>query len=216
MLYVQTFVFNSLAENTYIIYDETKACAIIDPGCYTPNEREVLVEFIKQHQLQVSHLVNTHCHIDHILGNQYIKEQYEVKLTIHPQEITNLQLAPTYAPQYGFIAYQPTKPDIFVQAGDIIHLGNSDLEVLHLPGHAPGHIALYNKQNGICLVGDVLFKGYIGRTDLPGGNYSSLLESIHHQLFLLEDRTTLYPGHGPTTTLGQEKASNPFCKIVRA
>jgi hydroxyacylglutathione hydrolase len=213
MLNVQSFTFNNLHEHTYVIYDETKKCAIIDPGCFTAHEQEELTNFIQQQGLQVTHLINTHCHIDHILGNQYVKDTYGVPLTVHPQEITNLQLAPQYAPKYGFIGYQPAQPDLFIQNGDIVTIGNSHLEVLHLPGHSPGHIALYSKKDAICLVGDILFKGYVGRTDLPGGDYDSLLESICRKLFLLDDSITIYPGHGPATTLGEEKANNFFCKI---
>lgn len=213
MLNVQSFTFNTLHEHTYVVYDETKACAIIDPGCFTTQEQTRLHAFIQEQGLQVTQLINTHCHIDHILGNRYIKDTYPVKLTIHPQELTNLQLAAAYAPKYGFMGYQPTEPDLFVQEGDTIPIGNSYLEVLHLPGHSPGHIALYSRKDELCLVGDVLFRGYVGRTDLPGGDYETLLKSIHHKLFSLPNSVTIYPGHGPTTTLGEEKENNPFCKF---
>jgi hydroxyacylglutathione hydrolase len=213
MLNVQSFTFNLLQEHTYVVYDETRNCAIIDPGCFEAHEKQQLSDFIREQNLQVTHLINTHCHIDHILGNQYIKDTYAVKLTIHPQEITNLQLAPTYAPRYGIIGYEPTEPDLFVEAGDSISLGNSTLEVLHVPGHSLGHIALYSQKDAICLVGDLLFKGYVGRTDLPGGNYDSLLDSICKKLFPLGDQVTIYPGHGPVTTLGAEKQNNPFCRL---
>jgi hydroxyacylglutathione hydrolase len=213
MLNVQCFTFNVLQEHTYVVYDETKNCAIVDPGCFEAHEKQRLSDFIRAQNLQVTHLINTHCHIDHILGNQYIKDSYGVKLTIHPKEITNLQLAPTYAPIYGIIGYEPTEPDLFVEAGDNIIIGNSTLEVLHVPGHSLGHIALYSRKDAICLVGDVLFKGYVGRTDLPGGNYDSLLDSICKKLFPLGDQVTIYPGHGPTSTLGAERQHNPFCRL---
>jgi len=216
MLHVACFTFNAFQEQTYVVYDETKNCAIIDPGCSQVHEKKLLSDFIQAHGLQVKHLINTHCHLDHILGNQYIKDTYATALAIHPQELTNLQLAATYAPQYNIIGYQATEPDYFLMPGNVIQLGNSHLEIFYVPGHSPGHIALYSQQDQICLVGDVLFKGSIGRTDLPGGNYATLLESIHQKLFTLDDQVTVYPGHGPATSIGIEKRTNRFCKITPA
>lgn len=210
MLTVKKFTFNSFAEHTYVVYDETKACAIIDPGCFDPQEKQSLSNFIQTHGLQVSYLINTHCHIDHILGNQYVQDTYQVQLAIHPQEIPTLQFAATFASQYGFIDYKPIAAKIFLTAGHIIQLGNTLLTVLHVPGHSPGHIALYSSQEQICFVGDVLFRGNIGRTDLLGGNREALLRSIRKQLLTLDAQTTLYPGHGPTTTIAAEKRSNIF------
>ena len=205
MLQVERFTFNVLEVNTYVVYDATKDCAIIDPGCLTAAEKKRLSSFIKTHGLQVKHLINTHCHIDHILGNRYVKNNYAVQLAIHAQEITNLQLAPSHAPQLGILGYEPTEAAIFLRSGDMIQIGNSNLVVLEVPGHSPGHIALYSQKDQLCLVGDVLFRGAIGRTDLPGGNYDSLIESIYQKLFPLGDQVTVYPGHGLPTTLGQEK-----------
>ncbi len=210
MLYVKCFTFNSLQEHTYVVYDETKKCVIIDPGCFSPGEKKALTDFIKDQDLQVTQLINTHCHIDHILGNHYIKQTYSVQLVIHPQETTNLELATIYAPQYGFMGYEPAEPDGFIQEGDCILVGNSQLTVLHVPGHSPGHIALYSQEDAICLVGDVLFRGFIGRTDLPGGDYTTLLHSIHQKLLPLGDQVTIYSGHGPSSKLGIEKETNPF------
>ena len=212
MLQVHTFTFNALAENTYVIYDETKACAIIDPGCYEQHEQAALSKFIAQQALQVTHLINTHAHIDHVLGNQYVKETYGVKLTLHPEAIPLLQAAVQYAPIYGFTAYEPAEADVLLQAGDEIQLGHTLLQVLHVPGHAPGHIALYSHQDQCCFVGDVLFQGSIGRTDLPGGDHAVLLQSIYQQLWPLGDEVVIYPGHGSVTTIGAEKSHNPFLK----
>ena len=212
MLTVKRFTFNPLAEHTYVAYDETKSCAIIDPGCLEPHEQKVLSNFIQEQGLHVQHLINTHCHIDHIVGNAYIKRTYAVKLAIHPGELQIFQLASAHAPRYGILGYEPTTADIFVAAGDLIQIGNHQLEVLHVPGHSPGHIALYSAHDKICFVGDVLFKNYVGRTDLLGGDYSILLKSIQEQLFRLDDDVTVYPGHGPKTTIGTEKSNNPFVR----
>jgi hydroxyacylglutathione hydrolase len=213
MLRVQCFTFNAFEENTYVVYDNTRACAIIDPGCYGQHEQETLSAFIEEHALQVVHLVNTHAHIDHIAGNHYVKATYGVRLALHQQEIDTLQAAEQYAATYGFAAYQPIEGEKLLTAGDTIRLGSESLSVLHVPGHSPGHIALYSPQNKLCLCGDVLFKHSIGRTDLPGGNYALLLQSIRQQLFLLGNDTVIYPGHGPTTTIGAEKKNNVFCQV---
>lgn len=207
MLYVQRFIFNALAENTYVVYDDTKVCAIIDPGCYTPEEQAALSAFIKAQALQVRYLINTHAHIDHILGNHYIHTTYQVPLTLHRQEIGILQAATQYAVMYNFEEYTPATAEIYLHAGDVIQLGTATLAVLHVPGHSPGHIALYSAQAQMILSGDVLFKGSIGNTNLPYSDPQVLLQSIHQQLFTLDDHVVVYPGHGPTTTIGQEKRS---------
>ena len=212
MLHVQCFTFNTFEENTYVIYDDTKVCAIIDPGCYEQHEQETLRAFIEEHALKVTHLINTHAHIDHVAGNKYVQATYDVPLALHQQEIPILQAADQYATTYGFTAYQPIDVEKLLAVGDTIQLGEESLSVLHVPGHSPGHIALYSQQAKLCLCGDVLFKNSIGRTDLPGGNHTHLLQSIHEQLFLLENETVIYSGHGPTTTIGEEKKNNIFCQ----
>jgi len=211
-LSVQPLTFNSLQENTYIVYDDTRTCAIVDPGCYTPQEQAALDACIAQHNLQVTHLINTHAHIDHVLGNQHVKATYGVPLALHALEAPILQAATQFAPCYGFPDYLPAEADVLLATGDIIQVGQSTLTVLHVPGHSPGHIALYSAQNRFCLSGDVLFRNSIGRTDLPGGDQASLLQSIHQQLLPLGDEVVVYPGHGPSTTIGAEKSSNPFCR----
>jgi hydroxyacylglutathione hydrolase len=208
MLYVQCFTFNALAENTYVIYDKTNACAVVDPGCYELHEQEELSNFIQARALQVVHLINTHAHIDHILGNQYIRETYGVPLALHQQEVPILQAAIEYAPSYGFTAYRPTEAEKLLATGDVIQLGNTLLSILHVPGHSPGHIALYSQRDALCLSGDILFRGAIGRTDLPGSDHKLLLQSIRQQLFSLGDEVVIYPGHGPSTTIGAERKDN--------
>ena len=214
MLHVQSFTFNALAEHTYVIYDETKQCAIIDPGCYEPHEQAALSTFITQHNLRVTHLINTHAHIDHGLGNRYVIDTYNVPLALHPADASLLQAAIEYAPLYGFPAYEPAEATVFLTPGKIIQIGHTSLSVLHVPGHSPGHIALYSAQDELCFSGDVLFQGSIGRTDLPGGDQAALLQSIRQQLLPLGDEVMIYPGHGPTTTIGAEKSSNPFLQSL--
>ncbi len=214
MLHIKSFVFNPFQENTYILYDETNACVIIDPGCYEPAERDAVTNFIESKGLSVTMLLNTHCHVDHVLGNYFIKEHYNVKLHIHEKDKLVLSSVRVYAPNYGFPLYQEAEPDAYLEEGDKVVFGNQTLEVLFVPGHAPGHIAFYHPQEKIVIGGDVLFKNSIGRTDLPGGNHDTLIESIQQKLFTLPDDVVVYTGHGPETTIGFEKRTNPFCAIT--
>jgi hydroxyacylglutathione hydrolase len=214
MLEIKIFTFNPLAEHTYVVYDKkTRECAIIDPGCSTKVEQQQLHHFILTNNLQVVHLINTHCHIDHIVGNAYVKRTYGVALALHPAEKEILALGPIHGPRYGIEGYEPATPDLLLGSGQLIPIGAHVLHILYTPGHSPGHIALYSPVGQFCIVGDTLFKGYIGRTDLPGGDPTTLLKSIHEQLFVLDDAVVLYPGHGPATTVGHEKRHNPFCHL---
>lgn len=210
---IQTFVFNPFQENTIVAFDETREAVLIDPGCYEPEERKDLDDFISTQKLTVKYLLNTHCHIDHVLGNDYVKEKYKVKLLIHAYDEPVLRAVKSYAPNYGFPGYRETLPDEFLKEGDTVQFGNTTLHVLFLPGHSPGHVGFYNSVQKVILSGDVLFDGSIGRTDLPGGDFNTLIDSIHRKLFTLPDDVVVYPGHGRTTTLGEEKISNPFCAL---
>lgn len=210
---IQSFAFNAFEENTFVLYDETKEAVIIDPGCYEQAERDTLDQFIAGHQLQVKVLLNTHCHIDHVLGNDYVKDTYQVRLLIHKTEEPVLRAVKVYAANYGFPLYREANPDGFLGEGEVVRFGNTELEVLFLPGHSPGHVAFYNRKDGVIIGGDVLFAGSVGRTDLPGGSFDTLIQSIHRKLFTLPDQVVIYPGHGPATTLGEEKVSNPFCAL---
>lgn len=212
-LHIQSFTFNPYCENTYVLYDtSTSTCAIIDPGCYEPHEQTELMNFIKMKQLKVSHLINTHAHIDHILGNYCVKKTFDVPLTMHELEVPVLDAAGSYASQMGFTKYQHVEAETLLQTGDTICIGDIELSVLHVPGHSPGHIALINKDAKVCVSGDVLFKRGIGRTDMPGGDYVTLIQSIHQQMFPLGDGMMVYPGHGQVTTIGEEIRENPFCQ----
>jgi glyoxylase-like metal-dependent hydrolase (beta-lactamase superfamily II) len=214
MITIKTFVFNPFMENTFLIYDETREALIIDPGCYESSEKEELKGFVDSNGLNVIKLINTHCHIDHCLGNKFVKDTFGVELALQKSEEEVLRSVINYAPAYGFDAYEETEADEYLDPGDILKFGNSELKVLSVPGHSPGHIALINTEEKICISGDVLFRESIGRTDLPGGNYDTLISSIHSQLFALPDDTIVYSGHGPVTTIGDEKQINPFCRVT--
>lgn len=210
---IHSFVFNPFGENTYVVYDENREAVIIDPGCYESSEKKELDDFITENQLHVALLLNTHCHIDHILGNDHVKSKYNVPFLIHKKEDSILRAAKAYAPNYGFNRYREVLPDKFIDETDEITWGNSRLQILYLPGHAPGHLGFYNPTEKFIISGDVLFDGSIGRTDLPGGDMDTLIQSIQQNLFALPDDVIVYPGHGPETTIGKEKVSNPFCAI---
>ena len=210
---IKQFVFNAISENTYVVYDDTKECIIIDPGCYEQNEKAELKKFIEDNDLRVTALVNTHCHIDHVLGNAFVKKEFNVGLTIHKLDVETLKANEVIAPIYGFPDYEPTEADIFVEEGDQVKFGNSAFDVIFVPGHAMGHIALFNEAEKMCIAGDVLFQLSIGRTDLPGGDYDILIESIKSKLFTLPDDVTVYCGHGSNTNIGHEKQHNPFCGV---
>lgn len=216
MIKIQSFVFGPFMENTYILSDGTGECIIIDPGCYEKEEKETITAYTSSNNLKVVKLLNTHCHIDHVLGNDFIKEKYKVALATHQTEGSLLKSVKSYAPNYGFQNYREAEIDEFIDEGDIVKFGESQLEVLFVPGHSPGHIAFYHREQRFCIGGDVLFKGSIGRTDLPGGDFDTLIRSIHQKLFPLGDDVTVYCGHGPSTTVGEEKKSNPFCAINMA
>lgn len=213
MIQIHHFVFSPFMENTYVLFDETKEAIIVDPGCYDQHEKDELANFIDQEGLKVVKLVNTHCHIDHVFGNNWVKKRYGVKLYIHAEDEATLRSVEVYAPAYGFANYETSVADEFFAEGDQVTFGESSLDILFTPGHAPGHVVLINHEQKICIGGDVLFDGSIGRTDLPGGDFDTLIKSIHEKLFPLDDDITVYPGHGGTTTLGKEKISNPFCAL---
>lgn len=207
---VTCLTFNPFQENTYLLHDETKACVVIDPGCYEPHEREELKQYITDNGLKVERLLNTHCHIDHVLGNKFVADTYKVGLEIHADDEPVLRSVPTYAPNYGFAKYDELLPTSYLKEGDTIKFGNTELKVIFAPGHAPGHVVFYNEAEKIVIGGDVLFRQSIGRTDLPLGDHNTLIQSIKTKLFTLPDEVTVYPGHGPETTIGYEKKYNPF------
>ena len=212
MLRIVSFTFNGFAENTYLLIDEaTRATAIVDPGMYAPAEQQTLSDYIAQEKLDVKYLLNTHAHIDHVLGNSFVLRTYPgIPFWLHALDLPTLRAVPTYAGPYGFAAYQPAEPTGELAAGQSIELGESELAVRFAPGHAPGHVVLYDAAGGQLIGGDVLFKSSIGRTDLPGGNHDQLIRAIKDKVLPLGDDVAFIPGHGPTSTLGEERVSNPF------
>ena len=212
MIKVNSFQFNPFQENTYLLHDETREAVIIDAGCYDKEEREELISFIEINNLKVVKLINTHSHIDHVLGCAFVKEYYNVQLGIHKLDEPTLRSVKVYAPTYGFVHYEDATADYFIEEGEKIKFGNSELEVLFVPGHAPGHIAFLNREQKLCISGDVLFHRSIGRTDLPGGDFNTLIKSIKEKIFPLGNDMVVHPGHGPSTTVGDEIKNNPFLK----
>jgi hydroxyacylglutathione hydrolase len=210
MATVQSFVNNPYQENTYLLFDETGECAIIDPGMYTAAEQNAVVAFIKDNNLKPALLLNTHCHIDHVLGNKFVFEQYGLKPQFHEGESEVLAAVIAYAPSMG-LRYEPSPlPDTYLPETGAVKFGNTELQLIFAPGHSPAHLCFYDKAANILIGGDVLFRNSIGRTDLPGGDYSTLIKNIEEKLFLLPDDCTVYPGHGPETTIGYEKQTNPY------
>lgn len=210
---VVKLTFNPFQENTYIVYDETKECIIFDPGCYHAHEKEELINTLQRLQLKPVRLINTHCHVDHVLGNAFVSNTYDLGLECHRGEVPVLAAVGQVCMLYQIPYPEPSpEPSAFIEAGDIIPFGNTELEVRFTPGHSPASLCFYNAQDQFVIAGDVLFRDSIGRTDLPGGDMDTLLNSIRTQLFTLEDAVVVYPGHGPKTTVGYEKANNPFLR----
>lgn len=206
---VETFTFNGFQENTSIVYTAEKDAVIIDPGCYDQHEQEALVDFITSRDLTVQAVLNTHCHLDHIFGNAFCVAKYGVDLYAHKEELFTLGLAEKSAQLYGFPGFIPSPtPTVFIEDNEEIRFGTLAFQVIFGPGHAVGHVAFYNAPNKLLIGGDILFKGSFGRTDLPGGSMEILKKTIHERMFTLPEDTVVYPGHGPTTTIGEEKVHN--------
>jgi glyoxylase-like metal-dependent hydrolase (beta-lactamase superfamily II) len=210
MLKIQSFVFSPIQENTYLLYDEFNNCAIIDPGCYFDAEKEQLVGFIQKSGLKPKMLLNTHCHLDHVFGNKYVAETYGLMLQLHEKEKAVLGFAPTSGLMYEMPFDNYAGDYIYLKEGDIIKIGEDKLKVIEAPGHSPGHICFYSAKQNFLIGGDVLFNRSIGRTDLPGGNHEQLIKNIKEKLFVLPNETVVYSGHGPATTIGEEKEGNPY------
>lgn len=211
MTEVAVLTFNPFQENTYIVYDQTRECVIIDPGCWSEEERRALDRAISERGLRPVRLLNTHCHLDHIFGNQYVAATYQLELEAHQLEAPILEIAPQLAVMYGMPPMEPSPPIAhFLNEGETVSFGATELEILLTPGHSPGSICFYCRQEGFLIGGDVLFHRSIGRTDLPGGDHDTLIGSLLTKLMPLPDDTIVYSGHGPQTTIGEERAENPF------
>lgn len=210
MLQIQCFTFNPFQENTYLIINNRKECWIVDPGMYEAEEVSYLVRYIGDEKLVPKAIINTHTHLDHIFGVNALKNQFNIPFGIHIADQPVLNGAAGAAVLFGFNFRDIPKPDFFIEVGTPIALGNDSLDVRFTPGHSPGSISFYHADSKWVIGGDVLFNGSIGRTDLPGGNFDTLIQSIREQLFTLPDDTVVYSGHGSNTTIGHEKAYNPF------
>jgi hydroxyacylglutathione hydrolase len=210
MLQIKVLTFNPVQENTYVIYNEFNECIIIDPGCYFEQEKEELQSFIEKSKLQPKMLLNTHCHLDHVFGNKFISEAYQLTLRIHAKEEALLEMAPSSGLMFNLPFDNYTGKLIFIKEGDIISLGDDQLEVIHAPGHSPGSICFYCARQKFIIGGDVLFYRSIGRTDLPGGSHEDLVRNIKEKLFKLPPDVKVYSGHGPETTIGDEMKLNPY------
>ena len=207
---IQKFTFNNFQENTYVLYDQSKKCIIIDPGCQTKSEENTLFSYIQNLELQPVGIYNTHNHIDHVFGITAVREQYSIPFYCHEGEIEGLRQVPLYAPVYGLTMSPINDPDGTLKEGENIQFGNTSLEVLFTPGHSPASVCFLHREEKVLIAGDVLFQNSIGRTDLPGGNYETLMTSIEEKLMPLNDEVIVYPGHGENTTIGTERSENPF------
>lgn len=212
MISLQKFTFNPYQENTYVLFDESKECVIIDPGMYDGREQNQLASFINENDLKPVLLLNTHCHIDHVLGNKFVFDLWGLKPQFHQGELYILQAVPGYAPQMGMRYELSPEPETFLPESGTVYFGNSQLELIFAPGHSPAHLCFYAREENFLIGGDVLFHQSIGRTDLPGGNHQQLINSIKQQLFVLPNDCEVFPGHGPSTTIGFEKLNNPFLR----
>ncbi|REJ85244.1 MAG: MBL fold metallo-hydrolase [Bacteroidetes bacterium] len=210
MIKVQSFTFNPFAENTFVLHDESKEAIIIDPGCYDESEKKELAAYIETMGLKPVKLINTHTHIDHILGNNFVSGKYKLELWMHKDDEQLLKAVSVYGQTWGINCEPSPDPSHFLNEGDVLHFGNSELKVLFTPGHSPGSISFYSVEDRFVIAGDVLFQGSIGRTDLPGGDYDQLIESIKTKLLTLGDDVIVYCGHGPETKIGNERRHNPF------
>ncbi len=212
MLHVHTFTFNPFAENTYLLYDDTHTCVLIDPGCYMELEQNMVLDFIIKKELKLDKILCTHGHIDHILGNDFLKKHYNVPIIAHPLAEKEMQMALQYGAMYGIPLKTTPMPDSFVNEGDTIHFGETILDVLFTPGHSAGHISFLHSESKRIFSGDVLFDGSVGRWDLPGGNFDILMDTIRKKLMSLDDDTKVYPGHGAMTLIGREREMNPYLR----
>ncbi|MFY0673465.1 MAG: MBL fold metallo-hydrolase [Bacteroidia bacterium] len=205
------FTFNPFQENTYVLYDETKECILIDPGCYYPNEFQELKGFISENGLNPKAIVNTHCHIDHVLGVQDCIDEWNIPFIGHSMENVNLERLEFQAQMFG-LPLKAARPEFSknIDEGDKFKFGATELEVLFVPGHSPGHLAFYSLKDQLLVSGDVLFRGSIGRTDLPGCNHEDLIKSIREKVFNLPNETAVLAGHMVNTTVGFEMQTNPF------
>jgi len=210
MIHIKKFTFNDFQENTFILHDDTKEAIVIDPGNNSPNEDQELVDYLESNQLNLVKVVLTHAHLDHVFGLAFFEEKFNLKAMLHPGEVVVVENAQAVANMYGVPFRGNPEPGELITENDKLSFGNQNMDILFTPGHSPASICFYSKENQFVIGGDVLFFQSIGRTDLPGGDYETLINSIKTQLFTLPDETEVYPGHGPKTRIAYEKSTNPF------
>jgi hydroxyacylglutathione hydrolase len=210
MINIKQFTFNPYQENTYVLFDESGECVIIDPGMYDAAEQNEFVAFVNSARLKPTLLLNTHCHIDHVLGNKFVFDNWSLKPRFHEGELPVLHAIPGYAPSMGMQYELSPEPEAYLGESGTVTFGKSMLKLIFAPGHSPAHLCFYSEADNFLIGGDVLFYKSIGRTDLPGGNHAQLIKSIKENLFVLPDDCKVFPGHGQSTTIGFEKKSNPF------
>ncbi len=209
---IAKFGFSLFGINTYVVFDPTsKKAAVIDPGMINREEEDAMVNFVKREGLTVTHIINTHLHIDHAIGDKFAADFFKAPVLAHQDDEFLGKRMREQAQQFGLVEkVENVSITSYLKKGDVIKIGDGELKVLHVPGHSPGGIALYDAVDKFVIVGDSLFAGSIGRTDLPGGDTNQLIDAVKSKLLTLPDDTVVFPGHGPATTIGREKASNPF------
>lgn len=212
MLQIQGFVFNFASENTYIIYNENKNAWLIDPGNMNEQETKAISDFIINNGLTIQKILLTHAHIDHVLGLQWAFDTFKVPVIMHQEDQEVLDMLQMSGMRFGF-QINPVKVDIkYINEGDVLDLDGEQFKIYHVPGHSPGSVVYHNENQKFMISGDVLFEGSIGRTDLYKGNYDQLIEGIRTKLFILDEETQVFSGHGNPTTIGFEKQYNPFLR----
>ncbi len=215
MIHIDAIVFNSFQVNTYLVWDETGDCLVVDPAFYSEEEEDAFDAFISEKKLKVTGQINTHCHVDHILGVQYCQSKFNAPFRAHHEDDKLVQNAPLMGNVFGLIVEPIPGIDQTVEDHEMITIGNYSLQSIHVPGHSPGSLSYYSEEGSFVITGDALFQGSIGRTDLPGGDYDTLIQSIKSRLLALPPETVVYPGHGPVTSIGQECTDNPFLTMAQ-
>jgi hydroxyacylglutathione hydrolase len=210
MISIKKFTFNPIGVNAFVLWDETNDCVIIDAACFFSQEEQKLRDFIDSANLKPVRLLNTHGHFDHLMGNGFAEKIWGLKTEIHQADNFLVENALSSAMMFGMKMPKPPAAGSFLKEGDTVSFGNSEMKVIHVPGHSPGSVAFYSENDQFLIVGDILFNGSIGRTDLPMGNHEQLISGIKSKLLMLDDEVVVYSGHGPETTIGNEKWSNPY------
>ncbi|MDR2586275.1 MAG: MBL fold metallo-hydrolase [Prevotellaceae bacterium] len=210
MIQINIFYFNDLRVCCYLLWDETKEAIVVDPGCHTKSEQERFKKFVQQEKLDIKYVVNTHAHFDHAMGNAFVCTTWGVKSYLHPADLLILQNAQTYCQMFGIEIDQPPVDILSLSEKEELTFGRSSLTVIETPGHSPGGVCLYSPHDRFLITGDTLFAGNIGRTDLPGGDYDQLIESITQKIIPLASPLRILPGHGNETTLAEELCRNPY------